>query len=154
MATIYILHGFFGSGKSTWAKNFVKEHSGTKIVSGDGFRLMFNGEYKYVPELDNAITQSMADTIFNLLTDGYDVIVDCGNLTESRRLPWLRIPAKHIAVIFPSKDKEWHIKNNVAKIHSDSWDEVWESEHKSYEPIMEHEKFHDVVIHIEEWEGN
>lgn len=152
MSTIYILHGFFGSGKSTWARNFAQEHPNTKLVIADVFRVMLHGEYKYDPKIDNVITQSMADTIFNLLTDGYDVIVDCGNLSQSRRIPWLRIPAKHVAVIFPQRDKEWHINNNVAKLHGDSWDDIWESEQASYEPIIEN-NYND-VIYVKEWEGS
>lgn len=151
MPTMYILHGFLGSGKSTWARKFAKEHPDTKIVSADAFRIMLNGEYRYFEKLDWAITESMADTIYNLSTAGYDIIVDCGNLSQSRRVAWLRVPIHpRIAVIFPQKDKEWHLKNRQEKPHWDTdWDAVWESEHSSYEPIDE--KDFDEVIYVEEW---
>ena len=153
MLTMYILHGFIGSGKSTWARNFAKEHPDTKIVSADSFREMFNGEYKYLEELDDVISVSMRNTAYNLIANEYNVIIDCGNLSKERRNEWKGIYADKIAVIFPHKDKEWHLKNRQEKPHwNTDWDAVWESEHKSYEPINENE--FDEVIYVEDWEGN
>jgi len=150
MRTLYILHGFFGSGKSTWARNFSKEHPDTKIVSADSFRTMLNGEYEYVVELDNVINLRMKNTIYNLFANGYSVIVDVGNLSKSRRSDWMRIQTdKRIAVVFPQKDKQWHIKNSSAKPHTANWDYIWDAEHKSYEPI--NEKDFDEIIKVKEW---
>jgi len=40
---IYTLVGTIGSGKSTWAKNFIETHPSTRIVCADDFRKMFYG---------------------------------------------------------------------------------------------------------------
>ena len=155
MTTLYITVGLLGSGKSTWAKKYVKQHPDTKIVCPDSFREMLNGGYKYLPELDNIITESVFDTAQNLLEGGYSVIIDCGNLQESpdRRGKWKQLEAdKRIVVVFPHKDKEWHIKNRLKKPHWQEvdWNKVYEAEQASIEPINEAD--YDTVIKIKEEE--
>lgn len=151
---ILITIGLLGSGKSTWARQFAKEHPDTKIVCPDGFRLMLNGEYKYLPELDDIITASVFDTANNLLKAGYSVIIDCGNLQESadRRAKWRQLQAdKYIAVVFPCRQKEWHIKNRLEKPHWEGvdWGKIWENEKSALQPI--NEKEFDEVIKVEGW---
>jgi predicted kinase len=152
--TIYLTIGFLGSGKSTWAKKFAAEHPDTKIVSGDGFRTMLNGEYKYLVELDDIITSCMLVAGQELLWGGYDVIIDCGNLTRERRNPWLGLVwdnVKVVAVVFPSLSKEWHIANRLKNPHGEGkdWDGIAQGERDAFEPIDE--KDFDKVIYIEEW---
>jgi len=135
---VYITIGLLGSGKSTWAKRFAKNRPNVKIVCPDSFRTMLNGEYKYLAELDDVITQSTYDTAFNLLWAGYDVIVDCGNLTNApdRRKKWLELPARHIAVVFPVRDRDWHIGNRGKDPHCEAdWGAIWDRERAAYEPV-------------------
>ena len=149
---IYTLVGMMGSGKSTWAKDFIKQHTKTKIVCSDSFRKMLNGEYEYIVELDDVITESMFATASNLIGSGYDVIIDCGNLTDApdRRQKWLKLKGEHIAVIFPRKNKEWHLKNRVTMPHRETnLDKIWERENAAYEDVKEEN--YNQVIRIEEW---
>lgn len=43
MSTLILLSAIPGSGKSTWARNYVKEHPNTKVVSSDALRQEFFG---------------------------------------------------------------------------------------------------------------
>lgn len=152
--TVYFLIGFLGSGKSTWAKKFVSEHLNTKIVSPDGFREMLNGGYKYIVELDDIITQSTFDTAKNLLSGGYDVIVDCGNLTDDpdRRGKWKLLPTdRFVAVLFPQRDVQWHVNNRLKKPHWEEvdWYKIAEGERRAFQPIEK--KDFDEIIEVEEW---
>lgn len=121
MSTVYVLIGFSGSGKSTYARDYAKYHPDTKIVSPDGFRTMFNGEYKYLPEMDDVITQSTFDAAENLLQAGYNVIIDCGNLTtdDDRRGKWKKLHAdKFVAFLMPThKPVDWYVKRRKRKPH-------------------------------------
>ena len=149
--TLYLTIGFLGSGKSTWAKKFATQHPDTKIVSGDGFRTMLNGEYKYLVELDDIITESMRATALLLLTQGYNVIIDVGNLTEERRSTWMSLPASKAAVFFPQKERQWHIDNRLKKPHWETvdWDRIAEGERRAFEPPNTND--FDKVIYIKEW---
>lgn len=149
---LYIMIGNIGSGKTAWSKNFVKENANTKIVSGDGFRVMLNGTYEYVVGLDDIITASMVDTIKHLFEYSYNVIVDVCNITNERRKSWLDIPdCWKVAVVFPSKDKDWHIANRAKEAHckDKDWERIYEGNCKAFEPI-DGTRF-DEIIKVEEW---
>lgn len=121
MSTVFMMVGISGSGKSTYARDYVKYHPDTKIVSPDGFRKMFNGTYKYLPEMDDVITQSTFDTAENLLQAGYNVIIDCGNLTtdDDRRGKWKKLHAdKFVAFLMPMHmPVSWYVKRRKRKPH-------------------------------------
>ncbi|HIJ71131.1 MAG TPA: AAA family ATPase [Planctomycetes bacterium] len=154
MRIVYMTIGCIGSGKSTWARNFVKDKPKTKIVSPDAFRKMLNGEYEYHVEQDDIITESCFDTARHLLDAGYDVIIDCGNLTRAsdRRSKWKKLPAnKFIAVIMPQKDVEWHVNNRLKKPHWDNvdWHGIAKAEKAAYEAPADGE--FDTIIHVKEF---
>jgi len=143
MKTVFMTIGFSGSGKSTYARDYVKIHPDTKIVSPDGFRKMFNGEYKYLPEMDDVITQSTFDAAENLLQAGYNVAIDCGNLTtaDDRRGKWKKLRAdKFVAFLMPiHKPVDWYVKRRKKNPH---WkvdiERIIEAEMKAYEkPTVE-----------------
>lgn len=152
MKTLYLLIGNIGSGKSTWAKEFVKNNPKTKIVSADKFREMFTGEYKYEAGLDDVIDDCMVSAINRLLWNSFDVIVDVCNLFEGRRNTWLSTKFdKKVAVIFPAKDKEWHVKNRLKNSHTENtdWGQIYEDNVKSFQKIDETQ--FDEVINIESY---
>lgn len=139
MNTVFMTIGFSGSGKSTYAREYVKYHPDTKIVSPDGFRTMFNGEYKYLPEMDDVITQSTFDTAENLLQAGYNVIIDCGNLTtdDDRRGKWKKLHAdKFVAFLMPThKPVDWYVKRRKRNPHWDvDFEKIVINEMRAFEP--------------------
>lgn len=72
--------GIPGTGKSTWAKNFVLENDNYLRVSRDDYRrMLFNvqmGEY----EQENLITKIVNSTVRTSLTSGVNVIIDQTNV--------------------------------------------------------------------------
>jgi predicted kinase len=148
---VWILVGTIGCGKSSWAKQIASKNPKTKIVSADKFREMFNGQYVYEVELDHLITGAMWSLSHSLLLNGYDVIIDVCNMTRERRAPWLALPATRVAVLFPWKDKQWHIDNwnkNPKKDNADPG-KIYDGNLKAFEPINEDDV--DLIVNISEF---
>lgn len=153
--TVYLLVGLMGSGKSGWARRFAQRNPKVKIVSGDAFRTMLHGQYKYDEAMDDAITKMMAVAISELLTDGHDVVVDVGNGTHERRSPWLTVAKSHgarkVAVVFPQKDRDWHVRRRLMNRHGGTDPgAIYDAEIKAFEPIDEGD--YDEVVRLQEWE--
>lgn len=82
MKKVIIMRGLPGSGKSTWAKQMVRDHPNSyKRINRDELRLMLddgytsNGNEKFVRQVRDIL-------ITKALTDGKHVIVDDTNLSE------------------------------------------------------------------------
>jgi predicted kinase len=86
MSKLIVLQGPPCSGKSTWAKEYVKNNKDTVIVSRDSFRLQFcgNDPTRMFVGMDNTkeelITSLENTAIESALRTGYSVIVDATNL--------------------------------------------------------------------------
>ena len=89
--SLLILVGPAGSGKTTWARNYVRGRRGTRIVSRDSLRQQLFGydeenvkdyyvERKTLHERETSVTKSQFALIKCLLEDGYSVVVDDTNL--------------------------------------------------------------------------
>lgn len=79
--TILVLRGLQGSGKTTFAKQWVNESPGTRIrLNRDDFRNMF-GPY-WVPSRENFITKVFWAAIDTAVNDGYEVVIDNMNLDQ------------------------------------------------------------------------
>ena len=80
--TLYMLCGPAGSGKTTWADNFMKEHPDEDIryVSRDAIRfsLLKSNEPYFAHE--KQVFKKFAGTITQTLVDGFDVIADATHL--------------------------------------------------------------------------
>jgi len=150
MRTAFIMIGFSGSGKSTYAREYAKTHTRVKIVSPDAFRTMFTGDYEYNEDLDDVITESCFDTAENLLQAGYDVIIDCGNITnsEDRRAKWKKLHAdRFIGVLMPThKPVSWYVKRRRRNPHRKGADLelIVESEMRALDYPTE-EEFHKLI---------
>jgi predicted kinase len=82
MNTIRICIGFPGSGKTTWAKQYIEKHrpqNKTAIVSPDAFREMINGKYLFDDSQEALILRMTLDCTRLILTNGLDVIIDESN---------------------------------------------------------------------------
>lgn len=97
MKTLYVLSGIPGSGKTTLAKS-LEERLRAKRHSYDDFP-----NARGNPDKDGAILKSYYAAIKDDLKNGYDVVVDDGNLTILHRLRMLEefkdIPCKKIIMI-------------------------------------------------------
>lgn len=82
MQKLLILKGLPASGKSTWAKQQLKENPGKyKRISKDDLREMFDGG-KWSGENENFILKVRDQLILESLRHGHDVIVDDTNLNS------------------------------------------------------------------------
>ena len=84
MQKIIILKGLPASGKSTWAKNYIKQHSKEKwkIINKDSLRLMLD-DSKWSRENEKFIIRVRDNIIQSALGMGYNVIVDDTNFSKS-----------------------------------------------------------------------
>ena len=73
--------GLQASGKSSWCKEFVKEHKDYRIVNRDSFRHMLDG-YSFSKETEELVTILERNAIRELLNKDYNVIIDKMNLNE------------------------------------------------------------------------
>lgn len=74
MSNIILCRGIQGSGKTTWAKQYCKEHSNTIRVNRDDIRQMFS--QKWSKELEQIVIDTELRAIDNALYEEMDVVVD------------------------------------------------------------------------------
>lgn len=74
MAKIILCRGIQGSGKTTWAKQYCKEHPNTIRVNRDDIRQMFS--QKWSKELEQIVVDTELRAIDNALYEEMDVVVD------------------------------------------------------------------------------
>ena len=123
MSKLYLPIGLIGTGKSTWARQFIEANPGTKIVAGDSIRYMLAGgsRYEYDAVLEPVILDILFDITHALLSHGHDVILDecyCSLSMEMRKhvaLKFADTSTMVIAIVFPEKDMEDHIEDKVMK---------------------------------------
>lgn len=94
---IIVLQGVPASGKSTWAKNFVKDKLDYVIVSRDSIRRS-TGKY-WVPEREDYISSVEQDSVKNALEHNLNVIIDATNLSNKSILYWKSIASFYNAEI-------------------------------------------------------
>lgn len=99
MQKILLLRGLPGSGKSTWARAWIRAHPGKyKRVNKDELRMMVDDDMwtsaneKFILRLRNLI-------IAEALTLGKDVIVDDTNLHPKHEKYLRKVAAEHGAVL-------------------------------------------------------
>lgn len=147
MKNIYILCGLIGSGKSTWAKNFVKNRKDTVIVNKDSIREMLKGQYNYTPNLEPLVKEIAEYSYIKALDSGFNVVIDETNITKEKRKYWVKLPeqseiydTKFIIVYF--SEKENNIENRMKSpkgISEKEWQKVYESMLNSFEKPTEDE---------------
>jgi len=75
MQEVYILRGVPASGKSTWARAFVKQNRDFVIISRDGIREMI-GDYSHSPQTENLVTKLYDKMVKELLSMKKSLILD------------------------------------------------------------------------------
>lgn len=82
MSKFIILQGIQGSGKSTWALDWVKENPIKRIrVNRDSIRKML-GKY-WLPDREKLVKHIRNACIEEAILDGYDVVSDDMNLSDN-----------------------------------------------------------------------
>lgn len=79
---LLILSGLPGSGKSTWAKQFVFENKDWVRVNRDDLRNM-RGTY-WIPKQEDMITEMEDQCVLSAFRNGFNVVLDSTNLNVER----------------------------------------------------------------------
>lgn len=77
---VLVLVGIPGSGKTTWAKEFIKKNDGWVRVCRDEYRKMLTGEQIMDRKGENLVTDLVDKAISNALRLKYNVIIDQTNV--------------------------------------------------------------------------
>lgn len=87
MTQLVLTVGLPGSGKSTWAKQWVAEDPARRArVNRDDLRTMLRGELVWGDrDLEEQVTAAQRATVRALLEAGISVVVDDTNLNRARR---------------------------------------------------------------------
>ena len=81
---LIILCGIPGSGKSTYAKNYIERNCNTVHLSSDAIRKELYGD-ENIQGNPGEVFALMQKRAVETLNDGYDVIYDCTNITRKDR---------------------------------------------------------------------
>jgi len=82
---VHVNIGLPGSGKSRWARNYVKDHPNTVIICRDNLREMVYGEYEYHRDRESDIKDMEVVLICFALHRYRDVILDGCHISRRQR---------------------------------------------------------------------
>lgn len=133
MPILYIMCGMPGCGKSTWARNFIREHEDVRYVSRDEIRFTLVGEEEDYFANENKVFQYFTDAIRETLVDGFDVIADATHLNRASRKKLIRalhdVDFKIIYVIFNTPYNVCLERNNAregrCKVPEEAMASMW-----------------------------
>ncbi len=83
---VTVVQGLMGSGKSTWALEFMKQNPNWVRVNRDALRRM-RGEY-WLPTQEDLITDWEVNSVKSALDKGYNVIIDACHLDNKYIKAW------------------------------------------------------------------
>ncbi|MHB8483845.1 MAG: AAA family ATPase, partial [Nitrospiria bacterium] len=84
MNRIFFLKGLPGSGKTTWAKEYVRSHPGAKRINKDDLREMLN-DGVFSRDNENSVLKARNHLAALYLKEGCDVIIDDTNFHPKHR---------------------------------------------------------------------
>lgn len=126
---VLILRGLPGSGKSTFAREFIETHKNYVRINRDDLRNM-RGAY-WVPKQEDLITSWERSAVLEALVAGYNVVLDATNFNEK----YINQLKKHIeqnfgtGVTYEIKDlkvsPEECIKRDLKRANSVGSDVIW-----------------------------
>lgn len=99
MNKLIICVGISGSGKTTWATNFIKNNSNYVRINRDDIRKVLVGDLegyynrKDLSNIETKITNIETLILFNM--SGYNIVIDNTNLTTKYINRWIDIANKY-----------------------------------------------------------
>ena len=152
-ATAYVVCGFIGAGKTTFARKLEKETGAIRITKDEWITKIFGNNItldKNFAEYDERLTELAKDIAFKILKSGGDVIIDEGFWAKSQRddikKKILNIGAKPILyyVKYPVDKMRERVVNRSKNPSIDSFEisgEMFDSYIKYWQPPEEDEEF-------------
>lgn len=103
MKTIILTIGCPGSGKSTWARQYIEKNPGYFNINRDDYRVSImaleaRNEYKYSKKREGIVTSMQLETARSILYGGDSVkgvIISDTNLNPATRLRWAELAAEY-----------------------------------------------------------
>lgn len=100
MPRIILCRGIQGSGKTTWAKQWVLEDPEHRVrFNNDDIRNML-GKY-WVPSRERIVTEIKKDFMINAMELGYDIVIDNMNLNSNEVTYYKDLAASTSRLISP-----------------------------------------------------
>jgi predicted kinase len=150
---IYIMVGFPGSGKSTWAKEMAKDPE-TVIICKDVIRHMFKGEYLFDASYEPLVAEIAQAAFNNALMAGFNVIIDETHITKDSRARCfakinehpLPINPEIICVWFTEEENNLEHRMRQPRGYTDlKWTEVIDMMKKKFEKPSKKEGFTEII---------
>lgn len=141
---VKILQGIPASGKTTWARDYVKKNKDWIRVNRDDLRNM-RGEY-WIPKQEDLITAMEQSCISDIITHGFNLILDATNLNSRylestvNYLQNLGIKPEDIEYKFFNVSLEEAIKRDLERPNSVGEKVIREFYHKYIEKLPHREK--------------
>lgn len=88
---VYLTCGLPGSGKTTWAREFIEKNPNTIRICRDSIREMFCGSYKYNKETEPIVKRAAIELIDLAIGNKRNIIIDETNIRKSKREDWIDI---------------------------------------------------------------
>jgi tRNA uridine 5-carbamoylmethylation protein Kti12 len=161
---VFLLIGLPGSGKSTWAKNYVNQNENAIIVSQDAFRYMIKGNnYIFDNKYENFIKSATDLVIQEAIEHNFDLIVDETHIKKLRRLEvtnlineiYMQYKYFHmdysrvIDIIYLWFNENNNLENRMKDDRGytkDKWNEIIERMKTAFEPPTEDEHYKIIKI--------
>ena len=97
MSTVYTMVGIPGSGKTTWAMNFLEENPNCVYISSDQIRKTMYGSEDVLGDA-RAVFGEADRQLREAISQGKNVVYDATNISKRARKEILQYNAKHIAI--------------------------------------------------------
>ncbi len=162
---VFLLIGFPGSGKSTWANNYVNQNENAIIVSQDAFRYMIKGSnYIFDKKYETFIKSATDLAIQEAIVSNFDIVIDETNIKKLRRLEVTNLINEiYLQYKFFRMDYSrvinivylWFVENNNnlenrmkddRGYNKDKWNEIIDKMKAAFEPPTEDEHYKIIKI--------
>ena len=153
MRELLLLSALPGSGKSSWAKLYAKEHKNVKIVSSDAIRIRLFGSQKNFSN-EPLVWETFLQDLKTLgQEDDVTVIVDSTNLNNYYRTYYVKetpMYEKHTLVLFDVSFEDCLKQNQKRPKEMIVSTEAMERMHSEWEEASEEAiSYFDEVIHVD-----
>lgn len=156
MQKMILCIGMISSGKSTYAKNLVKQMGYISCCDDDVLNLVTAGQYLYRKEIKSLLKTLENAVVSNALLGGFNVVIDSARnvsiAKRSRFIQWAKSFDIGVeAVVFPKESNEIHAKRRTEHdnrgLPYDFWLDVANEHDKIYGEPEEVEGF-DAIHYI------